>query len=126
VTSTSDAIPIVCDLTDAPDTAPERIAEFGRLFSAALLGRERNDDGIRFRFRSDPGVEDWVLDLAAREKACCAWYVFGISTRDDELWWDVSVVDDDLARRLLDELYELPETMSHGSVSVPDYLPVRD
>jgi hypothetical protein len=32
--------PITCDLTDAPDTAEERTAEYGRLFAQALIGRD--------------------------------------------------------------------------------------
>ena len=56
--------PIVCDMTDARDTLAERVGEYERLFGEALVGREHTDTGIRFRFRADPGVEDWVRDLA--------------------------------------------------------------
>ena len=45
--------PIVCDMTDASDTAEERMAEYGRLFAQALTGRERTDQGVRLRFRAD-------------------------------------------------------------------------
>src|SRR5918996_4913829 len=64
--------PIVCDMTTGTDTAAERFADYQLLFATALTGRERTDDGIRFRFRAAPGLEDRVRDLAAREKACCA------------------------------------------------------
>src|SRR5215217_5034839 len=63
--------PIACDMTDAPDTPEERIAEYDRLFSRTFVGRERTPAGIRFRLRADDGVEAWVRDLAAREQACC-------------------------------------------------------
>jgi hypothetical protein len=108
-------IPIVCDMTDAPDTAAERLAEYERLFGTALAGRERIGDGIRFRFRDEPGLEDRVRDLAAREKACCAFFTFDITVQGDEVWMDAWVVDDDLARRILDEYYRLPESVAEGA-----------
>ena len=112
--------PIVCDMTDAPDTAADRLAEYGRLFTEALTGRERVGDGIRFRFRADPGLEEWVRDLAAREKACCAFFTFDIAVRDDEVWMDASVVDDPLARRILDEYYLLPDSVADGAAALFD------
>jgi hypothetical protein len=33
--------PIVCDMTNASDTGPERLAEYQQLFTRALIGRER-------------------------------------------------------------------------------------
>lgn len=108
-------IPIVCDMTDAPDTAAERLAEYERLFGSALVGRERTGEGIRFRFRDEPGLEAWVRDLATREKACCAFFTFAITSQGDEVWLDASVVDDDLARQVLDEYYRLPESLAEGA-----------
>jgi hypothetical protein len=110
--------PIVCDMTDAPDTAHERIAEYERLFTEPLIGRERTDSGIRFRFRAVAGVEEWVQDLAAREKACCAFFDYTISAHQGEIWWDMTVVDDELARRLLDEFYRLPDSIADGGIGV--------
>ena len=71
--------PIVCDMTGAPDTGPERLREYQRLFSQALIGREKTAAGICFRLRAQPGTEAWVRDLAAREKACCAFFTFTIT-----------------------------------------------
>src|SRR3954452_18808931 len=102
--------PIACDMTGAPDTAAERVDEYGRLFAAALVGRERTTTGIRFRFRGDPRVEEWVRDLAARERTCCAFFTFAISRAGDEVHWDASVPDDDAARRILELLFLLPDT----------------
>jgi hypothetical protein len=110
--------PIVCDMTDAPDTAAERFSEYERLFIGALVGRERVGEGIRFRFRADPGLEDWVRDLAAREMACCAFFTFDTTVHGDEVWWDVSVVDDDLARQILDEYYRLPDNVADGAAAL--------
>jgi hypothetical protein len=107
--------PIVCDMTDAPDTPIERIAEYERIFSAALIGRERTDGGIRFRFRCEDGLAEWIRDLAAREQACCAFFAFTVTQHGEEIWWDASVVDDDIARRILDEFYRLAETVTEGA-----------
>lgn len=113
---TSHPIPIVCDMTDAPDTTEERLAEYRRLFGTDLIGRERTETGIRFRFRTRVGLADEIRDLAAREKACCAFFVFEIREHDDEITWDASVVDDPIARQILDEYYALPDTLA-GSVA---------
>jgi len=86
-----------------------------RLFSGALIARERTDRTIRFRFRSGKGVEEWVRDLAVREKACCAFFTFTVTTHGDEIWWDASVIDDVIARQILHEFYLLPETVTEGA-----------
>lgn len=101
--------PLVCDMSTAPDTPVERMAEYQRLFAQALVGRERTAEGIRFRLRASDGIEAWVRDLAAREKACCPFFQFGVSTRGGEVHWDATVIDDD-ARPILEEFYTLPDT----------------
>jgi hypothetical protein len=107
-------VPIACDMTTATDTDDERVAEYQRLFAQALVGRERTADGIRFRFRAADGVEAWVRDLAAREKACCPFFGYDIATRGDEVHWDATVVDDEIARAVLDEFYDLPDKSADG------------
>lgn len=117
--------PIVCDMTSAPDTGPERMAEYGRLFTRALVGRERTAEGIRFRLRADDGIEAWVRDLAAREKACCPFFDYHITTDGDEVRWDATVIDDDIARAILDEFYHLPDTVADGVDGLADRLSQR-
>ncbi len=104
--------PVACDMSAARDTPLQRAAEYRRLFSQALAGRERSEAGIRFRFRADPGLAEWVRDLAEREKACCAFFNFTVTADDREVWWDASVIDDDLARQMLSEFYRLPDTLA--------------
>jgi len=101
---------IACDMSSAPDTPEERLAEYRRLFAHALVGRERTADGIRLRLHADDGVEEWVRDLAAREKACCPFFDFRIAIVAGEVHWDATVVDDDLARAMLDEFYAISDT----------------
>jgi len=117
--------PIVCDMSNASDTGPERLLEYERLFSQALVGRERTSDGIRFRLRAADGVEAWANSLAAREKACCPFFSFSITTEGDEVRWDASVVDDDIAREILDEFYALPDTVGGGVAGLEDRLRER-
>jgi len=62
--------PIVCDMTGAPDTGPERLAEYARLFETSYLGRDRSQAGARWLLRAGPGTEEWARDLAERENAC--------------------------------------------------------
>lgn len=113
--SQASTTPIVCDMTTAPDTGPERLQEYQRLFTQALLGRERTADGIRFRLRAGNGVEAWVRDLAGREKACCAFFEFHITNHGDQIYWDATVIDNDTARLVLDEFFALPETAGDGA-----------
>jgi hypothetical protein len=110
--------PIVYDMTGAPDTGTERLAEYQRLFSQALAGRERTAAGICFRFLAEPGIEAWVRDLAAREQACCAFFTFTVTARGEEVRWEATVTDDDTARAVLDEFYALPDTVAGGFEAV--------
>jgi hypothetical protein len=102
--------PVMCDMTDAPDTEEERIAEYHRLFVQALIGKDRTTEGIRFRFRAEPGIESWVRDLAARDKACCAFLAYEITADDDEVRLDWAVPDNDAAQAALEEIYAFPDT----------------
>ncbi|QKV80681.1 hypothetical protein [Amycolatopsis sp. Hca4] len=106
--------PIVCDMTTAPDTDEQRLAEYRRLFAQALVGRERTAEGIRFRFRTAPSVESWVRDLAAREKSCCAFYAYTVTVEGDQVLWDCAVPDNDIARAILDQFYALPDTLDEN------------
>ena len=125
--ATIDVPAIACDLTDAPDTADERMIEYDRLFTQALTGRERTGAGVRLRFRPDDGVEEWVRDLAAREKACCPFYDFAVSAVDGEVWWDISLVhgaadDEKTARTLLETYYHAPDYAADGVAGMTKWL----
>lgn len=107
--------PVVCDMSAATDTPEQRLDEYHRLFTQALISRERTGtNGVRFRFRADDGVEAWVRDLAAREKACCAFFAFEITTGAAEVVWAAEVIDDDSARAVLDEFYALTENATRS------------
>ena len=112
--------PVVCDPSTAQDTAEERLAEYRRLFGAAMVARERTPKGIRFVLRADDGIEAWVRDLAAREKACCAFFAFDVSTVDGQVRWDVAVIDDPAARAILEEFYALPDTATEDVTTLTE------
>ena len=107
-------------MTDSPETTEERLAEYRRLFGSDLIGRERTEAGIRFRFRSRDGLADEIRDLAAREKACCAFFDFDIREHGEEITWVASVVDDPIARQILDEYYALPDTLDASATALFD------
>ncbi|MFI7707465.1 hypothetical protein [Nonomuraea sp. NPDC049480] len=97
-------------MTTAPDTPQQRLDEYRSLFGQHLISREKTAQGIRFQLRAEPGVEEQVRDLAAREKACCAFFAFDIRLDGGQVIWDCAVSDNDAARALLEEYYLLPET----------------
>jgi hypothetical protein len=110
---------IACDMSGAADTAEERMAEWGRVFAAAYAGRERTAGGVRWRLRAVDGIEAWVRDLAVREKACCPFMDYTVTTAGDEVHWDMTfapgaVVDGDMTRTIMDEFYDLPEVIGDG------------
>ena len=86
--------PVACTLTGTPGAFARRMAEYQRLFGQYLTGRSRTAGGIRFRFRAEPGVGDWVRDLARREKACCGFFDFTVTADGQEVWWDATVAGD--------------------------------
>lgn len=107
IRATPDA-PIACDMTAAPDTPEERVAEYGRLFAHALLARDRTDDAVVFTFAAKPGVREWIADLVAREAACCPFFSFAIEHRDDQIVWRTGSDSGPAAQAFLDELYAGP------------------
>ena len=119
-------LPVACTLTGTPGAFAERMAEYRRLFQDHLTGRSRTAPGIRFRFRAEPGVEDWVRDLARRETACCGFFVFTVTADGQEIRWDAAVAGDETARQALDEFYRLPDTLEAGDqASSSAYEPYR-
>lgn len=101
--------PVACELRGTPGALAGRMDEYRRLFRQHLAGRSRTAAGIRFRFRAGPGVEDWVRDLARREKECCAFFEFTVTADGQEVRWDAAVTGGEAARQALDGFYRLPD-----------------
>lgn len=104
-------VPIACALDAAQQHA--RTTEFGALFRDSVVGKDRTQAGIRFRFAAGPGIEDRVRDLARREQQCCPFFEFTITRAGGEVLWDAGVANSDGAA-ILDELYALPDTIAAG------------
>lgn len=101
--------PVACDMTTAPDTLEERVAEYGRLLAHALVARERTDRAVVLTFAAKPGVREWIVDLVAREAACCPFCSYGVQHRDGQIVWSTSTDAGPAAQAMLDELYALSE-----------------
>lgn len=117
--------PIACDLTDAPDTPEERLAEYGRLFAHALAGRQRTADAVELRFAAKPGVSEWVADLARREAACCPFLTHQVRVEGTHVTWGMSTQAGPAAQALLDEIHLLPERFGEGFKGLLERLAAR-
>ena len=125
IPATPDAA-IVCDLTDAPDTPEERLAEYGRLFAHALVARDRLDTVVAFTFAAKPGVADWIVDLVRREAACCPFFAYTIDDRDTEIVWTTSTEVGPAGQAILDEFFAGPDRFDDGFAGLIDRLAERD
>jgi hypothetical protein len=99
--------PIACDMSTAPDTPRERVAEYRQLFERSLLRRERSDDAVVFVFRAESATR--VAELARREAECCPFLEHRVMPLGDQVIWTIA----DPARReaasvILDGVYTLP------------------
>lgn len=101
--------PIVCDFTEASDTPQERFAEYGRLFNASPIDRERTINGVVLTFEPGAGVAEWVADLAAREAACCPFLSYEVTTDRSATKW--TTWGTDAVQTILDEFYALYEAV---------------
>ena len=93
---------MACTLAD--DDAQARFAEYARLFAAAYAGRERTATGMRWSLQ--PGVAQWARDLAARERACCAFLAITVTEVGDRVLWELSA--EPAAQAVVDGFYDLP------------------
>jgi hypothetical protein len=120
--SNRSSTPIVCDMTAAPDTPRERLAEWGRLFEHALADGERTTDGVIWRFVARPGVEEWVRDLAEREAACCRFLDFAVTADDAQVTYRITGDDDPMVQAALDEIHAVPTHIAEGIPGLLDRL----
>ncbi|MGH8941321.1 MAG: hypothetical protein ACRDWF_00740 [Acidimicrobiia bacterium] len=109
--------PIVCDFTDATDTPQERFAEYGRLFNASLIGRERTADAVVLTFQPGDDVAEWVADLAAREAACCPFMSYHVTADETAIRW--VTWGSEAMQPILDEYHAMYEAVK---TSTPDEL----
>jgi hypothetical protein len=74
---------IACTLS--PTALASRHERWRRLIADSGLGRDETPDGLRLRFRADPGVAAELATLAAAERECCVWAEWSVERRDGEI-----------------------------------------
>lgn len=107
-TFTAQTQEIACSLDAAAFRA--RMRAFGSVFAQDLLRAERVGAGtVRWCFADRDGLFSEILDLAAREHACCSFFHFEIRHREGEIWWESQV--EGASEEMLEMLFALPETL---------------
>jgi hypothetical protein len=117
--------PVACDMSAAPDSLAERLAEYRRLFEHALVGRESTPTTTTFRFAARPGVAEWVRDLATREAGCCGFLSYDIEEIGDEIVWRASGGLGVSEMAVVDELLDATAAFPGGSEEIAALLQER-
>ena len=83
-------VALACTLDVA--ARPDRLAEWHAALEVAV--QREIDGGLRFTFGPDPGLAARLADLAAREQACCAFFVFTLRLASEGLTLDIQAPPD--------------------------------
>jgi hypothetical protein len=70
---------------------------------------------MRWWLRADPGIAEWARDLAARERACCAFLTIAVTEEGDRVLWEVSA--EPAAQAVVDGFYGLPVIGANGTLA---------
>jgi hypothetical protein len=86
-------VPIACTLTS--ESAASRLEEWRRFFADCTDAAERSSDvHVRVRLIDSAQAVQAAVDLARREKACCAFFAFTVEVEPDASWLTVTVPPD--------------------------------
>ncbi|MCU1450789.1 MAG: putative MerR family transcriptional regulator [Acidimicrobiales bacterium] len=85
-------VPIACSLTE--EGLVDRVDEWRQFLSTSVTTVDASDTSARLLLRGDDDVLLRAVDLAEREKACCAFFEFGLALDSDGRWLTVAVPDD--------------------------------
>jgi len=80
-------IPIACTLSEADKTT--RGDQWRQFVVANVVEVARLDASVRMRLRSGDDVILSTVDLARREKACCAFFQFRLELSPDAIWLEI-------------------------------------
>jgi len=95
-------IPIACTL--ATDEMGERAAEWREFVTQNVVARARPTSNVaRLRLRDGDEAALAAIDLARREKKCCAFFNFSIEPQPDATWLVIEAPDE--AAALVDLLW---------------------
>jgi hypothetical protein len=87
--------PVACSLSVMG--LAEQAGRWGRLAARALAGHTKTADGVRLRFRPEPGAEAELRGLAAVETECCPWAIWSVEASAEQLVLDVRSAGDGIA-----------------------------
>jgi len=83
-------VPIACTLSS--EDAVDRSEEWRRFLENSVEHVETvSDHQVRLRLKPSPEMLNATVDLAQREKACCAFFEFSIELQADACWLVVAV-----------------------------------
>jgi arsenate reductase len=86
-------VPIACTLTS--ESAAARLEEWRHFFADSTGAVEQlSDMHVRVRLTNSTQAVQAAVDLAQREKACCAFFEFSIEVEADASWLSVKVPPD--------------------------------
>jgi len=86
-------VPIACTLTS--ESAAVRLGEWRRFFSDFTAAAEQSSDvQLRVRLTNSTQALQAAVDLARREKTCCAFFDFSVDVQADACWFCVTVPPD--------------------------------
>src|ERR1700694_2171460 len=79
--------PIVCSLSEGD--AKQRLVEWRQFLSESVIDIHRSELVARLRLRDGDRVILTAVDLARRERACCAFLGFALELHPQETWLEV-------------------------------------
>jgi hypothetical protein len=95
------SIPIACTLSAADQTL--RGDEWRRFLNADVVEVIRSESSARLRLADGEDVITTAVDLARREKTCCAFFEFVLELLPEAVWLRVSAPSE--AATILDDLF---------------------
>ncbi len=101
----ADLEPVACTLSTADMAA--QASRWEQLIARTMTGRTETTDGIRLRFRDDPGVQDELHQLVEVERQCCPWASWTVRDDTRELVLEVRSTQSGLAT--LHTMFTWPE-----------------
>jgi hypothetical protein len=97
-------VPIACTLTE--EAAVDRVDEWRQFLGASVVATEKSDPAsARLLLDGGDDVLLRAVDLAEREKDCCAFFDFGVDLDERGRWLTIGVPAD--AAPILEQLLAL-------------------
>jgi hypothetical protein len=85
-------VPIACTLSE--EAAVDRVDEWRDFLRTAIVTTEATETEGRVLLKGGDEILLRAVDLAEREKACCAFFEFSIALDDRGRWLTIAVPED--------------------------------